>query len=161
LPYSGKGNSRIDVTKLPIGLYLKSISFAGREIQDHVVSVNEINNDPLLITLTTTPPGRKPGVRLSGRIVGIDDASAPAFVLISPAAAPSSVTPSLSPAPMVRSYIPANRDRTFAVDHLQPGEYTLKAGLSNENIMAALGEILRVVIGDTNVTGIVLSGPPK
>jgi len=161
LPYSGKGNSRIDVTKLPIGLYLKSISFAGREIQDHIVAVNEINNDPLLITLTTTPPGGKPGVRLSGRIIGIDDASAPAFVLISAAAASSSVTPALSSVSMVRSYIPANQDRTFAVDHLQPGEYTLRVGLSNENIMAATGDTLRVVIGDMNVAGIVLSGPPK
>ena len=161
LPYSGTGNSRIDVTKLPIGLYLKSMSFAGREIQDHIVSVKEINNDPVLITLTTTSPNGKPGVRLSGRIIGIDDATVPAFVLISWAAPPSSVTPALSPVSLVRSYIPANRDRTFAVDHLQPGEYALTVGLSNENIMSALGQPLRVLIGDTSVTGIVLSGPPK
>jgi hypothetical protein len=161
LPYSGTGKSRIDVTKLPVGLYLKSMSFAGKEIQDHIVPVNEMNNDPLFITLTTTPPSGKPGVRLSGRIIGIDDTTAPAFVLISSAAPPSSVSPALSPVSVVRSYIIANPDRTFAVDHLQPGEYSLTAGFANQSIMAAGGAKRRVVIGDSNVAGIEVSGPPK
>ena len=161
LPYSGTGNSRIDVTKLPAGLYLKSMSFAGKEIQDHIVPVNEINNDPLFITLTTTPPSGNPGVRLSGRIIGIDDATVPAFVMISAVAPTSSVLPALSPVSVVRSYITPNPDRTFAVDHLQPGEYGLTVRFANENIMAAGGTTRRVVIGDTNVAGIELSGPPK
>jgi len=125
------------------------------------VPVNEINNDSLFITLTTTPPSGKPGVRLSGRIIGIDDATVPAFVLISSAAPTTSVLPAISPVSVVRSYISVNPDRTFAVDHLQPGEYELTAGFSNENIMAAGGRKRRVVIGDTNVAGIELSGPPK
>jgi hypothetical protein len=161
LPYSGTGKSRIDVTNLPVGLYLKSMSFAGKEIQDHIVPVNEINNDPLSITLTTIPPSGKPGVRLGGRIIGIDDTTAPAFVLISSAAPPSSASPAPSPISVVRSYIATNPDGTFAVDHLQPGEYSLTAGFANRPVMAAGGATRRVVIGDTNVEGIEVPGPPK
>jgi hypothetical protein len=161
LPYSGTGNSRIDVTKLPVGLYLKSMAFAGKEIPDHIVRVNEINNEPILITLTTTPPSGKPGVRLSGRITGIDDAAVPVYVAISSVAPTSSVLPALSPVSVVRSYIVANSDRTFAVDRLQPGEYSLTTGFANQSIMAAGGTTRRVVVGDTNVEGIELSGPPK
>jgi len=161
LPYSGTGKSRIDVTELPVGLYLKSMWFAGKEIQDHIVPVNEINNDSLFITLTTTPPSGKPGVRLSGRIIGIDDATVPAFVMISSAAPTTSVLPAISPVSVVRSYISVNPDRTFGVDHLQPGEYTLTVLFANQPIMAAGGARRRIVIGDTNVAGIELSGPPK
>jgi hypothetical protein len=97
---------------------------------------------------------------LSGRIIGIDDAAVPAFVLISSAAPTTSVLPAISPVSVVRSYISVNPDRTFAVDHLQPGEYELTAGFANENIMAAGGKKLRVVIVDANVAGIELSVPP-
>ena len=61
----------------------------------------------------------------------------------------------------VCGYITANSDRTFSVDHLQPGEYEVSVGFANEPIMAEGGTTRRVFVGDTNVAGIELSGPPK
>lgn len=108
---------------LPLGYYVKSFSDGTADIlRSPMATGAESNSTELQMVLTTTPPaGTPPGVKVSGRVTGLQNISSDAPVMV------SIQSLGATGKPMRAAEVAAKGDGTFEITGVPPGRYSLRA----------------------------------
>jgi hypothetical protein len=115
------GEAWIRATTLPLGYYVKSMLYGDVNLLERPLTLKEGNNGGLRVVLTTTPPaGTPPGVKVSGRVIGLHDSAAGSSFWITLVASSSSRQGTT----YIRETL-VTQDRTFELQGVLPGDYVL------------------------------------
>ncbi|HET9216311.1 MAG TPA: carboxypeptidase-like regulatory domain-containing protein [Terriglobia bacterium] len=149
------GEYRIVPALLPLGYDAKSITYGTANALESPVTIEEKSSSmELHVVLTTTPPAM--GVKVSGRVVGLDSAGAgtPGWVSIQPTTTGGNQIAFGQVAQRRVSEVPVKEDGTFEVAGVPPGRYTLMT-------IPMSGAVLSVEVRDRDVSGLELSSNSK
>jgi hypothetical protein len=149
------GEYRVGVRAMPFGYYIKSIEYGGQQLAGQTLKVTEPSS-PLKLVLTREPPASAPaGVRIQGRVAGVD--------FTSPSNAVLQLTTTV--APVTTDSLPEQRigevlvspDGSFEIAGVPPGSYTLNLFQMNGPATRVMPATLSV---ERDLTGLELRAQP-
>jgi hypothetical protein len=147
---AGIGRFGIHVSRIPLGLYVKSMSYGSVDILQAPLDISR-NHPPeeIRIVLTKTPPsGASGGVRLSGRVTKLENTAPGTSLMI------SLQTTSGASNQLRLGVFPLNADGTFEIRGVPSGRYIVRS----QPGLAALGEF-SITGQDRNDIEIALARP--
>jgi hypothetical protein len=144
LSFGLPGRYTISPARLPLGYYLKSITYGSVDVTRSPITVaTESTSTQLQILLTKTPPaGEQAGLKVSGRVLGMENVPAGAALRLS-----LQMNTTVNKQALLRlGEVLVNGDGTFEIDGVPAGEYRIQDSPTTQ-----LGSVR---IADRDLTGL-------